>query len=227
MFDQEVSSNLGPLARCWWVSVLLTLAQIHSWLPQDASWALEHRGSTLLLVVHLVLTPLHSSLHYQKEPKLRPVPGPLPQQLPLKKKKKNLEGAPWPVQAVLLIRIPAASARPAFSLGLLHTLFMHRLCALTVEKHKVQRKGYLPSSQHTCSLMNRSGTVSWIGQVWNRGPSVVWESSLPLCPLSHHCQMNDVSKMLPCSHSLGCPFLILTKMWVWLLACASRGSSVE
>lgn len=92
MFDQEVSSNLGPLARCWWVSVLLTLAQIHSWLPQDASWALEHRGSTLLLVVHLVLTPLHSSLHYQKEPKLRPVPGPLPQQLPLKKKKKKPGG---------------------------------------------------------------------------------------------------------------------------------------
>lgn len=105
MFDQEVSSNLGPLAWCWWVSVLLTPAQIHSWLPQDASWALEHRGSTLLLVVHLILTPLHSSLHYQKEPKLCPVPGPLPQQLPLKKKKT------W--------RVHPDQCRQSFSFGFL------------------------------------------------------------------------------------------------------------
>lgn len=121
------------------------------------------------------------------------------------------------MQAVLLIWIPAASARPAFSLCLLHTLFMHRLCALIVERHKVLRKQYPPSSQDTCSLTN--GTGLELGAFGGLGVSPASFSPLP--PL----QMNDVAKMPPHSHSLGCPF-ILTKMWVWLLACAARGSSV-
>ena len=181
------------------------------------------------------------------------MPRPLPQQLPLNKS----GGCTWPVQAVILIWIPAASARPAFSLCLLNGNPLQYSCLENpmdggawwatvhgVAKSRTRLSDFtLPYLTFLCmdsvpwQLRDtryaekdtfpplKTPAASWMGQVWSWGPSVVWESPLPLCPRSHHCQMNDVSKMLPRSHTLGCPF-ILTKMWVWL-AFASRGSSVE
>ena len=59
-------------------------------------------------------------------------------------------------------------------------LFMHGLCALTVERHKVRRKGYLPSSQDTRSLMN--GTGLELGAFGGLGESPASLSPLPPLP---------------------------------------------
>lgn len=170
MFDQEVSSVLGPGLMLVSFCSVDSSSDTSGCIPEP--WA--HVGPPYcLLSISFWLPPIPLSI-IKRNLNCVLCPGLFLNNSP---KEKKPGGCTWPVQAVSYIWIPAASARPAFSLCLLHTPFYASTLCFDSWETQGTEKGCLPLlSRHLQSheqvwnsFMNRTGlepgALQWSGRV--------------------------------------------------------------